>query len=248
MQFPTTHWSVLAIATLHGEAPARAAFEQLCRSYWGPVYAFITSRGFSSGDAEDLAQDFFCHIIEHSIFSRADPLRGRFRSFLLGALVRFLRDAAQQRQALKRGGGVPHVSLDAALTQPDLEPAALEADTVTGFDREWAMTILERALATLRAEYATTGREQHYAVLKAFLPSSGESPSYDSAAAKLDISLAAFKSELHRMRARLRTLVQQQVAQTVSAPHEIQSEMAQLQRVLMDKASQFDLFSETPPS
>jgi RNA polymerase sigma-70 factor (ECF subfamily) len=248
MQFPTTHWSALAVATVHGEGEAREALEQLCRSYWGPVRAFIRSRGVSETDAEDLTQDFFAHVVEKSIFTRADRLRGRFRSFLIGALIRFLRDAAQERLALKRGGGIPHVSLDAAPAQPDLEPLADEPENLTSFDREWALTIMERALATVRAEYAQGGREKNYAVLKDFLPRGSESRSYEGAAHELGVSVAAFKSELHRLRSHLRALVQQQVAQTVSAPHEVASEMDYLQKVLMDKASQSGSPTETSAS
>jgi len=247
MQFPTTHWSALAIATSHGNEQARSALEELCRNYWGPVHAFIRSRGVSEAEAQDRTQEFMSHVVEKSLFVRADRLRGRFRSFLLGALVRFLRDANQQRQALKRGGHIPHMSLDAEVTESDLAPHLTASDKVTEFDREWALTILERALASIRSEYARDHREEQYSVLKAFLPTGADFPPYDQAAARLGISVAAFKSEVHRLRVRLRELVRKEVAQTVSAPHELASEMTHLQTVLMDKGSQFGPAAATFP-
>jgi DNA-directed RNA polymerase specialized sigma24 family protein len=243
--FPTTHWSLLAKASLDGNTEGRKALEELCRRYWGPVHQFVRCRGVSETEAQDLTQDFILHVLEKSVFSRADRLQGRFRSFLLGALVRFLADKADQRGAIKRGGGVQHVSFDsdehAANTQSDHAP---RADTLV-FDREWALAILETALARVRHEYAEARREGEFAVLKGFLPGGTEPPSYEAAAGQLDRSVPAFKSEVHRMRRRFRALVREEVLQTVSAPHEIDAEMAHLQQVLMDKGSEFGAAGET---
>jgi DNA-directed RNA polymerase specialized sigma24 family protein len=245
MNFPTTHWSVLAKATLHGEADARAALELLCQRYWGPVHQFIRFTGFSDAEAQDLTQEFLIHVLDKSIFARADRLQGRFRSFLLGALVRFLGDAADRKKALKRGGNVPHISFDSADVEGDVEDLSSRGANVTVFDREWAMTILETALNLLRADYVARRREADFTVWKNFLPGGSEASSYESAAAQLGVSLPAFKSEVHRLRRRLRALVREEVARTVSAPHEIESEMAHLQKVLMDRGSEFGADNET---
>lgn len=243
--FPTTHWSLLAKASLDGNTEGRKALEELCRRYWGPVHQFVRCRGVSETEAQDLTQDFIVHVLEKSVFSRADRLQGRFRSFLLGALVRFLADKADQRGALKRGGGVQHVSFDsdehAADTQSD---HAAGADTLV-FDREWALAILETALARVRREYGEARREGEFTVLKGFLPCGTEPPSYETAAGQIGRSVPAFKSEVHRLRRRFRALVREEVAQTVSAPHEIDAEMAHLQQVLMDRGSEFGVPGET---
>ncbi|PWU08290.1 MAG: hypothetical protein C5B50_29875 [Verrucomicrobia bacterium] len=248
MAFPTTNWSALAKATLHGDEQARGALESLCRDYWSAVHAFIRSRGVIEAEAQDLTQRFLAHVVEKSLFSRADPLRGRFRSFLLGALVRFLRDAAQKREALKRGGGVPHVSLEGSIEQSGVEPSTSEADKVSSFDREWALSILERALGRIRSELSQNRPQSHYTVLKTFLPTGADAPSYEQAASDLRISASALRSEVHRLRLRFRDLVRQEVAKTVSAPHEVVPEMDYLQSVLLDKGSQFSDKTETPRS
>src|SRR5258708_34754295 len=112
MYFPTTQWSLLARASLHGETSARQALEDLCHRYWLPLHKYIRSRGYPEAEAQDLTQGFFLHLLEHATLKKADPLQGRFRSFLLGALVRFLGDQRDRRDAKKRGGGALHLNLD----------------------------------------------------------------------------------------------------------------------------------------
>jgi DNA-directed RNA polymerase specialized sigma24 family protein len=231
--FPTTHWSALARATMHGEKQARRDLEELCGCYWRPVYLFIRARGVTHAEAQDLTQEFLVHVMERSLFRRADPLQGQFRSFLLGALVRFLGDAADKRNAQKRGGTVPHVSLEQAESSLGAQQSAL------AFDREWALTILENALEKARAEFAQAGREKQFEVLKTFLPGSEGAPPYEAAAVELGVSGPALKSEVHRLRRQFRQFVLEQVGRTVSAPHEIEAEVQHLQQVLMDKGSQF---------
>ncbi|HZR16112.1 MAG TPA: sigma-70 family RNA polymerase sigma factor [Verrucomicrobiae bacterium] len=238
MDFPTTHWSVLAVATVHGESDARAALETLCQRYWGPVHSFLRFRGLTDAEAKDLTQEFMIHVVQKSIFTRADRLQGKFRSFLLGSLTRFLSDAADRKNALKRGGALPHVSFDTDVPGKDLEDLSSPAPGGSTFDREWALTILETALEKLRAECLETGNQSCFEIWKHFLPGANETFSYETAAGKLGISVAALKSEVHRLRRRLRALVRTEVARTVSAPHEIESEMAHLQQVLMDRGSE----------
>ncbi|HWY77262.1 MAG TPA: sigma-70 family RNA polymerase sigma factor [Verrucomicrobiae bacterium] len=233
MTFPKTHWTALARATLHGETQARAALEELCGSYWNPVYQFIRWRGMAHAEAQDLTQEFMLHVMQKSIFSHADRLQGQFRSFLLGALVRFMADAADKRNALKRGGKRAHVSLDKA------EPLASLDRSSLAFDREWALTALETALQTLRTAFAETGRESDFGILKTFLPGSSGASSYETAAAQLAMSVPALKSEVHRLRHRFRELVREQIARTVSAPHEIEAEIQHLEAVLRDKGTDF---------
>ncbi len=232
MHFPTTHWSLLARASLNGEAEARPALEELCRRYWSPVNQFIQFRGHRGAGAEDLTQDFFLHVCRHSTFSRADRMRGRFRTFLLGALVKFLANEADRANAQKRGGGATDLRLDdiEATSTPSAPPEA-----TTGFDREWATTILANALERVRAEFSEAGRSKVFAALQTFLPGVSAPPSYEDAAQRIGSSIPALKSEVHRLRLRFRVLIREEVAATVSAPHEIEEELAHLQSVLMDR-------------
>jgi len=231
MEFPSTHWSLLAQATLNGSIPSRRAMEELCGRYWAPIHRFIRSRHVPESDAQDLTQEFMLHLLEKSFFSRADPLLGRFRSFLLGALVRFLADVAERQNALKRGGSRPCFSLG-NIEPRDERQEAITAEEAMAFDRDWALRILESALQRLRYEYAERHGESKFVTLEQFLPGAGRIPTYEKAARDLGISLGALKTEVHRLRRRLHALVREEVAQTVSAPHEIEPEMAYLQQVL----------------
>jgi DNA-directed RNA polymerase specialized sigma24 family protein len=235
MYFPTTHWSLLAKATLSGETEARSALDELCRRYWTPLNQFIRQRGYHETEAEDITQAFLLHLMERSAFRKPDRLKGRFRSFLLGALVRFLADERDARLAQKRGQGAAHLSLHDDETP---EPAADAADA-TLFDREWAVALLENALRQVEKELGTADDGPRFAVMKQFLPGSVAVPSYEEAAARLGLSLPALKSEVHRLRQRFRSLVRQEIAGTVSAPHEIDEEMHYLQTVLLHRGHDF---------
>lgn len=234
MYFPTTHWSALAKATLSGDARSREALEELCRRYWQPLNQFVRARGIPETEAKDVTQSFMMHLMQHSVFNRADREQGRFRSFLLGALSRFLADEYDRRNALKRGKGIEHVSIEGA-TRPIEIASHAGVDGSVIFDREWALIIMETSLRRLRSEFKESRRESKFEVLKSFLPGGPGAGPYEAAAGKLGVSIPAFKSELHRLRARFRELVRLEVAQTVSAPHEIEEEMNHLQSVLMDK-------------
>lgn len=235
MYFPTTQWSLLAQASLSGETSARQALEELCRRYWAPLHQFIRARGYTDAEAQDLTQEFILHLLEHSTLQKADRLRGRFRSFLLGALIRFLTDEYHRRRAQKRGSGALHLNLDEA----DNQPAAFGHDGSL-FDREWALAILENSLRTVQNEFEPRLGAARFALLRTFLPGSVNAPTYEDAATKLNLSVPALKSELHRLRQRFKSLVRQEVANTVSAPHEIDEEMTHLQNVLMDRGHNFE--------
>jgi RNA polymerase sigma-70 factor (ECF subfamily) len=232
MYFPTTHWSLLAKATSSGDDDARRALEELCRRYWAPVNQFIQFRGQRGAEADDLTQEFFLHVCQHSTFSRADRMRGRFRSFLLGALVKFLANEADRARAQKRGGGAADLRLD---DMDDTTAPAAPAEALAGFDREWATTILANAMERSRGEFAEAGRRDVFKVLKDFLPGASTPPSYEDAAQQIGSSVPAFKSEVHRLRLRFRALIREEISATVSAPHEIEEELAHLQTVLMDR-------------
>src|SRR5882724_1050881 len=139
MDFPSTHWSLLTRATLNGDALATTALEEFCRRYRQPIVQFVRYRGVAESDVEDVTHDFLLHLLEKSALRRANAARGRFRSFLLGALVRYLGDVYDRHRALKRGGGQAPLSLD--LMAEGAAPVTSQAEEAT-FDRAWATELL----------------------------------------------------------------------------------------------------------
>jgi RNA polymerase sigma-70 factor (ECF subfamily) len=225
---------LLHLATLNGDSSAGKALEDFCMRYRQPVVAFIRQRGFSPHEAEDLTHDFMLHLMEKSTLRRADAKRGRFRSFLLGALVRFLSDIRSKHRRLKRGGGIAHLSFDDKQFREE-EMAAASDDSAV-FDYEWALQLMKRAELATEAYYADSGRMRDFEVLRAYLPGGTRPPPYDRAAARLSMSQGAFKTEVHRVRARVRNNLRREIVVTVNSPGEIAAEIAYLGRVLQSGA------------
>lgn len=234
MQFPTTRWDDLAAASLHGDAEARAALDELCRRYWAPVNGFLRWKGYPEAEAADLTQDFFLNFLETRSWRRADPLRGSFRTFLLGALTHRLQKARAYNTRAKRGGGAVPLSLEEMAENGDprqpAQPAA-PMDAVQ-FDRAWAVQVLERALAVTRQDYAARERLELYESLKPFLTIRQTPPSYDDTARRLGLHPAALKTEIHRLRLAFRAAARMEIGRTVTAPHEIEEELRHLRAVL----------------
>src|SRR5687767_4384504 len=165
--FLTTRWSVVLEAGRGGEG-ARAALSELCETYWYPLYAYVRRRGYAAEDSADLTQAFFARLLEKNVVHAADPARGRFRAFLLGSLKNFLANEWDRVHAQKRGGGKVPISLDfqAADERFSREPAAAALTPEREYERNWALAVLERALARLEGEYAKRGRQSLFARLK----------------------------------------------------------------------------------
>ena len=241
MYFPTTHWSLLAKATLNGETAARSALDELCRCYWSPLKQFIVARGYHEAEAADLTQEFILHLLEREALSKPDRSRGKFRSFLLGALSNFLSHERERRLAQKRGGSQAHVSVEVIEGEAALaSPRTLESEEAE-FDRAWALAVVRASLKRVERSYAEGGQEALFAVLRSFLPGGTVLPSYEEAATTAGLSVAALNSHVHRMRRQFRDAVCAEVTATVSAPHEIDEEIAHLYRVLMDRGTDFEI-------
>jgi RNA polymerase sigma-70 factor (ECF subfamily) len=176
LAFVTTHWSVVLTAGGSDTTRARDTLARLCQTYWYPLYAYIRRRGHSSHDAQDLTQAFFAQLLERQSLAAADPERGRFRSFLLGAMNHFLVNEWQKAHAQKRGGGSQTLSLDLAAAEErfDLEPADNSTPNRV-FEKQWAMTLLGEVLNRLDAEYRREGKGGLFAALKQTLMGSRES-------------------------------------------------------------------------
>lgn len=232
MDFPETHWSVLARASLDGGPAAEEALERFCRSYRPAVLDFIRWTGVPAQDAEEVAQEFFLRLLASRAWRRAEPTQGRFRSFLLGALKHHIADLRRRGSAGKRGGGQLPVSLDELMESGMEFVPGIPDDAADQFDRDWAVRIVENALGAVALEARDSGRAAAFERLVPFLPVATDPPSYEALAESLGMSVPAAKSEVHRLRARFRNALRAEVARTVSAPHEIDIEMRHLHSVL----------------
>ncbi len=233
-QFMTTHWSLIDLAGPQGEDQQRAhaALEVLCRSYWYPLYAFVRSRGYPVDDAQDLTQAFFTHIIETQGLAGADRQRGRFRSYLLGAMKHFLVNEWHKGQTQKRGGQVRFVDVDTG----EWEARYAEANQVSSnpeylFDREWALEVIAKALGSLRQEMTDAGKEQQFEVFKGCL-TGDESLTRQQMAAQLDLTEGAVKVAIHRLRSQYRNQLRTIIAETVSNEADLEDELRHLIAVL----------------
>lgn len=226
MSFPSTHWSMLAAQSAEGNGMARSSLEKVCRSYWQQVRAFVQAKGVPAADADDATQAFFAHALERMTFERADRARGRFRTFLLSALDRFLINYRRDAMTQKRGGGQMEVSLE------DAAPEALMSDgaDASRFDREWALALM--AAATQRARDELTERGRPWQVFAPFMPGGSGEVSAAEAAERLGISEGAFRVELHRLRQAMKEAIRAEVARTVSSPDELEDELLYLRAVL----------------
>jgi RNA polymerase sigma factor (sigma-70 family) len=214
-------------------AAARDALSELCRTYWRPLFVYISRRGYSTQDAEDLTQDFFALILDGDLLERADPDRGRFRSLLLKALQDFLGHAASKRHARKRGGEIKFVSWDdwmaEAPSQLLISAQALKSWSPEQlFDLRWAATVVEQACRRLREECENKRRLRLFETLSPYLATERADISYANLAASLGIAETAVKKQLHNLRRRYRWLIHDEVAQTVADPGDVAGEIRHL--------------------
>ena len=229
-RFRSTHWSVVLAAAQDQTPAGQAALADLYRTYWYALYSHVRHRGYSPHDAQDLAQGFFLHLVEHRGLSQVDPHKGRFRSFLLASLQNFLSVARRRERRIKRGGLCKFISLDAETVEShyQLEPAddlGLTAEQI--FDARWALTLLNQAMTSVQAQYAACGKGKIFETLKGFLPSgnTGELGSYHEAAKTLGVSEAAVNTLVHRLRRSYSVALRREVARTVSEPAAVDQEI-----------------------
>jgi len=232
-KFETTRWSVVLAAGDGSSVTAKRALERLCQTYWQPVYAFVRRSGCGPEDARDLTQAFFADFVADNSIVRADPNRGRFRSYLLGAVKHFVSDEHDRANAKKRGGNVEFVPLDIAVAEQryGAEPATDESPDHE-YDRAWALAVLDRALQRLREEFVLSGRGNLFDGLKGFLTGDKSVPTFEAAAAKLKITEGAAKMTVTRMRQRFRALVRQELAHTVLTTEVLEEELRDFAAIL----------------
>jgi DNA-directed RNA polymerase specialized sigma24 family protein len=231
--FVTTHWSVVLTAGRRDTPRAQAALEQLCQTYWYPLYAYVRRRGHSVEDAQDSTQEFFRRLLAGNWVGGADRAKGRFRTFLLTALNRFLANEWDRAHAWKRGGGVVPVPLDTELAEGrycEDTKDALAPDRL--YDRQWAMTLLDRTLNRLEAEHQRSGKSAEFAVLSPALTAERGDIPYATMAAQLGQNETAVRMAVHRLRKRFREVFREEISQTVAEPGEVEEEIRHLLAVL----------------
>ncbi len=227
-RFNTTHWSVVFSAADRESPKAEQALEKLCHAYWYPLYAFVRRSGHSPHEAEDLTQGFFERLLSRNFLASARPESGRFRSFLLAALKNYIINEWQASRAQKRGGKRQFISLDeqSAEGRYQIEPA----DHLTPehlFDRRWALTVMQRVMERLQAEYAAAGKTALFDELKGFLAEKQPTP-HAEIAAKHGISANAVCVAIHRLRHRYAGLLREEISHTVKDPADVDDEIRHL--------------------
>jgi RNA polymerase sigma-70 factor (ECF subfamily) len=230
--FASTLWSVVLRAGSGSESESAAALERLCRQYWQPLYVFARRRGHTEHDAQDLTQGFLAELLAGNSLSRADPSRGRFRTFLLAAFCNHLSNQRRERTAQKRGGGEVPVSI-----QDEAEEAIVRglSDGMTPefhYERSWALAMLERVLARLRDEYAVAGRLELFEALQPSLTGGSRGPGYAELGRQVGLSEGTVAVAMHRMRRRYGEFLREEIAATVATPEEAHDELRHLLMVV----------------
>lgn len=233
-QFLTTRWSVVLAARGDSATRSREALETLCQSYWYPLYAYARRAGQAPHDAEDLTQEFFARLLEKEWLLAAAPEKGRFRTFLLVALKRFMAREWHRSAAQKRGGGQVHLPLDT--TNAEQRYAGEPAETFAAediYERRWAMTLLDQTLERLQAEFAEAGKAAEFESLKRWLTAERGQIPYAEVAAELQSSEGAARVAVHRLRKRFRALFREAIAGTLAEGEDVEDELRHLAAVLI---------------
>ncbi len=212
-----------------GSTRAGRALEELCATYWFPLYAYVRRRGHTKEDAEDLTQAFFARFLEKNYLDGLDAERGRFRAFLLASLKHFLANEWDKSRRIKRGGHATHLSLDWKTADTQFQVVSrTEASPDKAFDREWAMALLAKVIERLAAEHAAAGTGAQFEALKIFLTApKGEKP-HAGIAAALGMDEGAVRVAAHRLRKRYRQLLRDEIAHTLADPAMVDDEMRAL--------------------
>ena len=227
--FVTTRWTLVLAAADSDSPESREALAALCQDYWYPLYVYARRRGNSPEDARDLTQGFFAKLLEKNYLQSADRERGKFRTFLLTALQRYMANEWDRESAQKRGGGQAPISLDLEWAEGGLvfEPS----DDLTPediFEKCWALAQFDKVVDRMRDEMSLPGKERRFELLKGYVTGESQDIPYRSVADELGVSESSVKVAVHRMRKRFGELLRQEVVQTVAGPDGVEAEVRHL--------------------
>lgn len=231
--FLTTRWSIVLSARDPASSSSTLALESLCRTYWYPLYVFVRRQGHGAHDSQDLTQAFFARLLEKDYLQSVEREKGRFRTFLIMAMKRFLSNEWDKLRTQKRGGNFTHLSLDTGLAESrylDESSESLPPDQV--YERRWALVLLDQAMARLRSDYVTSGRETEFEHLKTSLTAGRGEVSYREIAVALQMTEGAARVALHRLRKRFREIFREEIAGTVSNSEEVDDEVRYVVAIL----------------
>ena len=236
--FAATRWTLIreAAATRTPTAQSLSALSELCNIYWRPVYLFLRRQGMSSHDAEDVTQGFFTELLSSRFYANADQAKGRFRSFLLGALKHFRADALDRERSIKRGGGWTPVRLDvAAIAEAEAQAARSgHHGSDREYDREWAEALMRQVMARLEHESRLAGNGALFRELRSHLTMNAQDAApYAELAARLSRSAVTLRSDVARLRARYRAILREEVRGTVADPKDVDEELQHLRQALV---------------
>ena len=235
-QFPATKWTVVVRAgSPETGLMRRRAIEDICRAYWFPLYAFARGRGASPEDAEDLTQSFFAAVLQTEFFAKAEPERGKLRTYLLTAFTRHLANACRDRNRLKRGGGQTILSIELSDAEQRLMgDGGRSIESL--YDKHWALALVDAAMAGLEKDCAARGKSRHFELLRPLLEGEADDGTYQTAAEALRLSITAARMEVYRMRQRYRTELRRAIADTLEdpSPEDVEEELRELKRALGD--------------
>lgn len=231
--FVTTRWTAVLSAGRKSSPQSDRALAELCQNYWYPLYVYVRRQGYSREDAQDLTQAFFARFLQRNYLEGLSSERGKFRAFLLACLKHFLANEWDKATRQKRGGAVPHLSLDwrSADERYHLDPPD-NASPDQAFDRTWALALLERVVERLRTEYVHEGKAGLFEHAKTFLMGTDDGAPHAEAARKLKLEEGALRVAVHRLRKRYREMLREEIAQTLSDPASVSEELAALQQAL----------------
>lgn len=229
--FQPTRWSLVIESQGEGEQ-ARRALEELCTTYWFPLYAWSRRFGATPEDAEDYVQGFFVQVLNKKLFANANPTQGKLRTFLLTTFRRHVHDEQRKASTQKRGGA-PVISFDASEAEAWYEIEKIEGESADHmFDRQWALTVLDQAVGSLEQHASTRGKAVEFAAMRPFLTVEGSRADYETVAQRLGMSSNAFKVAVHRLRTRFREALRSEVAETQPAGANVDEELQYLLQVL----------------
>jgi RNA polymerase sigma-70 factor (ECF subfamily) len=231
--FATTHWTVVLAAGRRSTPQSDHVSEELCRTYWYPLYAYVRRSGHSSHDAQDLTQEFFCRLLEKRWLDTADRKKGRLRTFLIVVLKKFMVSEWRRASSQRRGGGHLHVQMDTALAESRYaaeSESRLQPDEA--FDQQWAITLHDLTLERLENEFAAAGKANEFDALKGCLMAVHGKIDYASVAERIGSSEGAARVAMHRLRKRFREIYREEIAQTLSETADVEAELRHLARAL----------------